>query len=387
MSYQDNNNQYPRSGQSRGYDDTPDYGRRYRKDSGSGYNNSGYDGNFDVDNSSYQRRNVQQRPQNYDGRPRNYDGRARQQRPQNYDGRARQQYPQNYQGRTRQRYPEGYDNRRRDVYNDNYDRRNASYDNRRRNPNSYDNRNYRGGRKPKKKTSGGIIAVRVIAVLLLLAGLGIVGWKLYGYYDAKKGHADLQGQVDGTLQGYQELYDRNHDFFGWIKIDDTVIDYPVMYTPDEPEKYLHMDFEGDYSESGELFMDANCDPDGYHYLIYGHHMFNGSMFGSLPDYGDEDYYNEHKTIHFNTRFELADYEIYAVLYSQIYDEDDTTSFKYYEMANLNSEEDYNYFVSRAKSESIYDTGITPTYGQKIITLSTCNYHTTDGRFVVCAVKK
>ena len=381
MSYQDNNNRYPRS-----YDDTPDYGRRYRQDGSSG--NGRYDiDSFDVDESSYQRRNAQ-RPQNYDSRP-------RQQRPQNYDGRPRQQRPQNYDGRTR-RYPDGYydnrryDNRSRDVYGDSYDSRNAAYDNRRRRA-GYDDRYYsnRGGngRKPKKKTSGGIIAVRVIAIILLIAALGVVGYNLFTTYTAKKAHGSLKDKVAGdTLADYQRLYEENNDFFGWLEIDNTVIDYPVMYTPQDPEKYLHLSFDGKYSDSGELFMDANSDPNGYHYLIYGHHMFNGSMFGSLPKYGEEDFYNEHKTIHFDTRFELGDYEVFAVFYGQIYDDSDNV-FKYYEMANLNSESDYNYYVSSVKQLSIYDTGITPTYGQKIITLSTCNYHTNDGRFVVCAVKK
>ena len=146
-----------------------------------------------------------------------------------------------------------------------------------------------------------------------------------------------------------------------------------------------MDFDGDYSESGELFLDANSDPNGYHYLIYGHHMFNGSMFGSLPNYGEEDYYSEHRTIRFDTRFEKGEYEIFAVFYGQVYD-DSVDTFKYYNCANLNDEATYNTYVANVKAMSIYDTGITPVYGEKIVTLSTCNYHTDDGRFVVCARK-
>lgn len=378
MSNQNNNYQNNHSG---------DYGRRYRNDGASDYSNR-YDGNFDVSQERYQRPR-----QSYDNRNRQYpnDGGYR----QGYDGRGRQQYPQRQQYYDDRAYRQGYDNRSRQQYPSDYDdhyqnyNRNArqrpqNYDNYygRRPQNGYDNRNPRG-RKRKKRTSTAIIVVRVIAIIMLIVGAAIIGIKLYHSYSDKKGHAEL-AQLSAN---YEELYNRNHDFFGWLKIDDTVIDYPVMYVPGDNDTYLHTDFDGDYSESGELFMDGYCNPDGLHYLIYGHHMFNGSMFGSLPKYDDIDYYNEHKTLHFNTRFETADYEIFAVFYSQIYDEDDDSHFEYYECQNLDDEASYNYYVENVKSLSTIDTGITPQYGERIITLSTCNYHTDDGRFVVSAVKR
>ncbi|MBQ1474090.1 MAG: sortase, partial [Ruminococcus sp.] len=311
--------------------------------------------------------------------PQNYDRRA----PQNYD------YGQNY-GNSRQQYPQGYG--RNDGYGDGYDNINAHrrpriqyderyneyYDDRR------GNRRNQGNvrRKPqKKRTSTGIIVVRVIAILLLIAGLAIVGVKVYNYIDDKLSH----NRLAALSQDLEQLYATNNDFFGWLKIEDTVVDYPVMHTPYENEKYLHMDFDGNYSESGELFMDAQCDPNGYHYLIYGHHMFNGSMFGSLPKYEDEGYFKEHSKIRFDTRSEQAEYEIFAVFYSKVYDDSEDV-FKYYNCPNLNDEGTYNYYVENVKALSIYDTGITPQYGERIITLSTCNYHTDDGRFVVAARK-
>lgn len=387
MSNQNNNQQYPRSDEY--------YGRRARSDSYSDYNR----GNYDVGRDPYQR----QHRQSYDTRGRQqypsrqaYDNRNRQQYPsrQGYSGQGRQQqYPsrQGYNGQGRQQYPsrqgynDYYDDRRRQPrpqgnaygrngYNDDYNRRSR---------NSYDNRNRPRGRRPKKRTSPAIIVVRVIAIILLLVGAAIIGVKLFHSYSDKKGHMELQ-QLSGD---YEALYAKNHDFFGWMKIDDTLIDYPVMHVPNDNDKYLHTDFDGDYSESGELFMDGACNPDGNHFLIYGHHMYNGSMFGNLPKYDNVDYYNEHKIIHFNTRFEKADYEIFAIFYSQIYDANDTTHFQYYECQNLDDESSYNYYVQNVKSLSSIDTGITPQYGERIITLSTCNYHTQDGRFVVCARKK
>lgn len=357
MSYQNNRN-YPDNRE-------PEYrGKRYRDD---GYS-SEYD-NYDVAQSSYQR--PQNRNRRSDGYGDNYDERYDRRRAQGeyYDDRYDDRYerrraPREYYD---ERYDERYDRRRapREYYDERYDDR-------------YDNRS----KKVKQKTSGGIIAVRVIAIILLIAGLGIAGYKLYEYYSDSKGHNELKA----LSHDFDQLYAKNNDFFGWLMIEDTVVDYPVMYSPDEPERYLHQDFDNDYSESGELFMDADCDPDGYHYLIYGHHMFNGSMFGSLPKYQDEDFFHEHQTFRFDTRFGMGEYEIFAVFYSKVYDEDDDV-FKYYQYANLNDEGTYNYYVENVKAMSIYDTGITPEYGDRLVTLSTCNYHTDDGRFVVVARQK
>ena len=395
MSNQNNNQYNSRS---------DNYGRR-----SAGY--SDYNrGNFDVGGDQRPRRARADYDtvgrQQYPSRQ-SYNAQGRQQYPsrQSYNAQGRQQYPsrQSYNTQGRQQYPprQGYNTQGRQPYpprqgyDDYYDGRRrqsrpqsgsygrSGYDDYGRRPRgSYDNRNRPRSRRPKKRTSPAIIVVRVIAIIMLLVGAGIIGTKLFHYYSDKKGHMELQ-QISSD---YEALYARNHDFFGWIKIDDTVIDYPVMHVPGDNDKYLHTDFDGNYSESGELFMDAACDPNGMHYLIYGHHMFNGSMFGGLPKYDNVDYYNEHKIIHFNTRFEKGDYEVFAIFYSQIYDANDTTHFQYYECQNLNDEASYNNYVQNVKQLSSIDTGITPQYGEKIISLSTCNYHTQDGRFVVCARK-
>lgn len=355
-----------------------DVGKRYRKE-------EPYDAsaNFDVEDSVPRQQTPSQ--QGYGSAP------VRRQQPQGYPAQQvrRQQYPQNGSVR-RQQYPQNPNPQvRRPVgYGDSYDNRYDNRYDRQRYDDSYANynRNQRNmqnvrRRPPKKKTSGVIIAIRVIAIILLIAGVAIAGMKLYSDITDKRAHNELSA----LSSDFNALYAKNSDFFGWIKIEDTVVDYPVMYSPNDPELYLHTDFDGDYSESGELFMDANCDPNGYHYLIYGHHMYNGSMFGSLPKYDDVDYYNEHKKIRFDTMSEKGEYEVFAVVYSQIYNEGDDV-FRYYNCANLNDEAAYNYYVSNMKALSTIDTGITPVYGEKILTLSTCNYHTDDGRFVVCARK-
>ncbi len=352
----------------------PDYGKRYREEP------SDITENYDVEESVPHQGQI---PQGYvEAQP------VRRPQQAGYGvNQPRRRPPQTARNDAYRRQPPQqpyYDERRRPVaYGDSYNGQapvRPGYD-RRRYDDRYASYSEYGRRPVKKKTSGGIIAVRVFAVLLLLAGLGIVGYKLFGYYTEGKDHNELKA----LSADMEQLYARNNSFFGWLQIPDTAVDYPVMHTPGDPEYYLHTDFDGDYSESGELFMDGSCDPYGYHYLIYGHHMFNGSMFGSLPKYGEEDYYAAHRTFRFDTLQEKGEYEVFAVFYSEVYD-DSADVFKYYTLANLNDEGTYNYYVSNVKALSIYDTGITPVYGEKIVTLSTCNYHTEDGRFVVCARK-
>ncbi|MBQ3265086.1 MAG: class B sortase [Ruminococcus sp.] len=365
MSYQ-NNHFHPNHPDP---DDSGYQGKRFRNDDHSVYDEAERD-NFDVSNEP-QYQNHPSYPQNDDDRP-DYGSQSRQPYPQ-------RRYGQQSYGSARGQYPP-----QSDGYHDSYDV-SSGYGRhpQRRYDDNYQNyyQNDSRGRKPKRRTGTAIIVVRVIAVIMLLVGGYIIGAKLYSYYIDNKGHSSLQA----LSQDFDQLYAMNNDFFGWLKIDDTVIDYPVMHTPYDSERYLHMDFEGEYSESGELFMDADCDPYGMHYLIYGHHMFNGSMFGSLPKYEDQDYYSEHRTLRFDTLYEMGEYEIFAVFYSRIYDESEDV-FKYYNCANLNDEWTYNYYVENVKALSVYDTGVTPQYGEKIVTLSTCNYHTDDGRFVVAARK-
>ena len=257
----------------------------------------------------------------------------------------------------------------------------------------YAERSQPAKKQQKKKKAGPVaITLRVFFIALLLFAGFMAVKTIMTYHKEDKAFdqlaaiVDVPADTDNGVSKYQQLYDMNHDFYGWIEIDDTDINYPVMYTPDDPEKYLHMDFYGNYSESGVLFIDGECVPGGNHYIIYGHHMFNGSMFGNLPKYEKEEYYEDHKLIHFDTMTEEGTYEIFAAMYSKDYDRNETGVFKYYNYKTLNSEIVFNEFVYNAKQESIYDTGVTPQFGDEILTLSTCNYHTEDGRFVVMARK-
>lgn len=188
------------------------------------------------------------------------------------------------------------------------------------------------------------------------------------------------------LAKYVPLYEQNPDLFGWLKIDGTAIDYPVMHTPYDPERYLHADFEGDYSFAGLPFVDAACDADSDNLLIYGHNMLDGSMFRSLMRYRDKTYWQAHPTISFDTLYEEGEYEVLAAVYDRVYYQNEDC-FKFYQFIDAEDEADFDNAISYFKENALYDTGVTAAYGDRLITLVTCAYHVQDGRFIVVARKK
>lgn len=245
----------------------------------------------------------------------------------------------------------------------------------------------------KKKGKAAVIVILSIFIIGFIVGLTMLLITLIRAWNEQKGFDDLANMVldtderndDGSLRKYDELYNKNPDFFGWLKIEGTKIDYPVMYKPEDSEYYLHRDFYGKYSDSGMLFIDGECPRVSNYYLIYGHHMNNGTMFGELPKYAKADFYQEHKIIFFDTRYENRDYEVVAAFYGKVYPKsEEKDHFCYYNVKELSSENEFNDYVRNVKANAIYETGITPKFGDELITLSTCNYHTEDGRFVVVA---
>lgn len=187
-----------------------------------------------------------------------------------------------------------------------------------------------------------------------------------------------------AFEKYAAVYEQNSDFVGWISIDGTNINYPVMQTIDNPNYYLKHSFEKKYSNYGVPYVQENCALGiSDNTVIYGHHMNDGSMFSDLCKYESEDFYREHKTIHFDTLSGFGEYEIVAVFKTVAYSEQ---GFKYYHFTRADSAEDFNAYIAKCKELSFYDTGVTAKYGDKLITLSTCEYSRTNGRMVVVAKK-
>lgn len=248
-----------------------------------------------------------------------------------------------------------------------------------------------------------ITVVRIICLLVAIGCIAYLGNYLYQNYKSQKTVGNLKELIkkseddydnssgytfiDGmNIQNkYVELYKENSDFIGWLNIKDTNIDYPVMQNISENEYYLRKDFYKKYSLSGTPFMDNRCSikPSTSNLMIYGHNMKTGYMFANLLKYKDQDFYDEHKEITFNTIFEDRTYEVVAAFYSQIYDENKDV-FKYYQFFDAASQEDFEYYVDNIKKLSSISTDVDVEYGDELLTLSTCAYHTTDGRFVVVA---
>lgn len=184
-----------------------------------------------------------------------------------------------------------------------------------------------------------------------------------------------------TYVNFKELKSLNDDTVGWIRIDGTAINYPVVQSKNRANFYLDHNFYKKGSVYGCPFVQENCDVNkpSDNVVIYGHNMNDGSMFAGLNKYTSYDFYKNHKYIEFDTVTKKHKYEVISVFSTTA-----QTGFRYYSFVNATSDDDYNSFVSKAKELSLYDTGANAHYGDKLITLSTCEYTHTNGRLVVVA---
>ena len=184
------------------------------------------------------------------------------------------------------------------------------------------------------------------------------------------------------ILNYGELYRQNSDFTGWIKIEGKKINYPVMQSADNPNFYLNHGFDKKYSVYGCPYISENCDvkKPSDNIVIHGHNMKDGSMFAGLSKFRKKDFWENHKTISFNTLYDSYEYEIVAV-FKTVADDD---GFKYYQFTDANGEEEFDRYISACKRLALYDTGVSAEYGDKLITLSTCEYSKKDGRLAIVA---
>lgn len=195
----------------------------------------------------------------------------------------------------------------------------------------------------------------------------------------------LEELPDGMIEQYGSLYLQNQDLIGWLQITGTQIDYPVMQTLGDNEYYLRLNFDKEYALGGSLFMEERCNPlrPSTNQIIYGHNMPDGTMFGELKHYEKKSFYEDHPQIAFDTLYTQNTYQIMAVFRSRVYYNTDDV-FKYYYFFNATSQEEWDYYYSNVKQLSLYDTGVTAEYGDKFLTLSTCDDEGEYGRFVVVA---
>lgn len=209
-----------------------------------------------------------------------------------------------------------------------------------------------------------------------------------GYMD-ENGEAPAESRDDSSIvesdavhSGLLALHKENLDCIGWITIPETRIDYPVMYRPGEKNYYLKRDFYGNYSAAGCLFLSELCRPgESDNLIIYGHHMNSGKMFAALEGYKQRAFYEEHPLIFFSSLQGEETYQIIAAFCTPGYTGND---FSYYTFTKAEDEAAYNTYIDAVKNRSLYDTGMTAVYGDKLLTLSTCEYSQANGRMVVVA---
>ena len=228
--------------------------------------------------------------------------------------------------------------------------------------------------------------IRIIILIILAAALIISGFKLITTLSKLSGEKkQIEKLAEETEQG-ENLFEKNSDMICWLDIEGTEISYPVMYTPDDPEYYLHRDFDGEYSYSGMPFLDSRCDIDkSSNLIIYGHNMKTGKMFHDLLKYENESFYKNHKYIQFDTIYGNGTYEVIAAFRTHILTEKED-GFRYYQFFNAEDKSAFNQYVSGCKALTGYTIDTDASYGDSLLTLSTCAYHTDNGRFVVVAKK-
>lgn len=227
--------------------------------------------------------------------------------------------------------------------------------------------------------------IKIIAIILLVIILVISSIYLYKNYKQDKEQENVFKELSNIVEednsnnekeenkvDVSRLYKENNDFIGWLQIKNTNISYPVMQTGQERKDfYLRRNFYKEYSNMGTPYIAEQCNVlDSDNVIVYGHHITNNKMFGELENYKNQDFYKEHKIINFNTIYGKMEYEIIAVLKTVAYSD---TGFKYYNFVKAENEQEYNTFINKCEVLSLYETEKTARYGDRLLTLSTCEY--------------
>lgn len=255
------------------------------------------------------------------------------------------------------------------------------------------------GPEPKKKRKKGKadifynVAILVCLAVFLVSG----GLLLKRYFDDRRSESEFAAleslivsdapAADGEETNsakFAALRDQNSDFIGWISIEDTKLDFPVMYAPNNKDFYLRHDFNKEYSVYGVPYLDEKttlgANDQSENLVIYGHNMKTGTIFGCLTGYKEASYYQQHPYVQFDTVYGDGTYEVFAAFSIDVAAD---TSFVYNQYVDMD-EETYNAYVDEVISRSDVDTGIRPVYGEQLLTLSTCEYSSDNGRYVVVA---
>ncbi len=188
-----------------------------------------------------------------------------------------------------------------------------------------------------------------------------------------------------VLPEYEEFLSQNPDLVGWLTIQGTKVDYPVVQKTEDNDYYLNHSFDGSEDSAGTIYVDYRSDivNPTTNTMVYGHNMKNGTMFGSLKNYLQEDFFKEYRYIQFNTIYEHRLYQVVSVGLSEVAYQDEN-SYRYYNFIQANNMEEWQEFVDNVNSLAIYQSDVTLEPSEEILTLSTCNSYTEDGRLFIVA---
>lgn len=252
--------------------------------------------------------------------------------------------------------------------------------------------------------------VNSLLICIICCSLAVVGYHQYSNYRTKQLYSALANQVanirnqvaydhlksadenSNILPQYQKAYQQNSDLIGWIRIDGTNVNFPVMYTQ-KIDYYARRNFNKQFTDYGSIWLDeANtltADTRDNNLLIYGHNMWREhAMFSLIHGYEEESYYNAHPTIHFDSIYEEGIYDVIAAVRTEVLMSNEK-GFRYYYFRGYHTQKEFDEYMNFLSEKKLYDTGIPVKYGDELITLSTCSRHTSDkkGRFIVVAKRR
>lgn len=250
---------------------------------------------------------------------------------------------------------------------------------------------------------------RLFAILMAISGV-LIGITWYQDYQETKYWQNLteKKQVQqefmesDILPEYQALYEQNPDLIGWIKIENTKIDYPVMQTKEEPQYYLRRNFDEKYDSMGTPFADYRCEvlsPRSYNVIVYGHYTNSDAMFRWLLNYSYKPWYEKNKIIQFDALTEKGTYEVVAAFYYDAAetvlqcsgDEKNEESYEFYNYIELDDAEGFKRFKEQVVERKLYETETDFDENDELLTLICCapkeySGMEEEGRFVVVAKK-
>ncbi|MCP1311684.1 class B sortase [Paenibacillus tyrfis] len=197
--------------------------------------------------------------------------------------------------------------------------------------------------------------------------------QLYGHAEPQPPHVEaVEPPIDAVeapkeaRAQFKALLDANPDVVGWIRIGNTAIDYPVVQGKDNAY-YLNRNYKGEEASAGSIFLDFRNDigkaqPNT---VIYGHRMKDGSMFGDLKKFLEEDFFRNNPTFQYDTLYHSYRAEIFSVY--------PATADLNYIQTGFENEQEYAAFLQSLRERSLYKTDTVLGVDDRILTLSTCDY--------------